>query len=320
MNESDLLKRQIPVELRGQRLDKAAAELFPEFSRGRLQNWIREGALVLDGQQVACRQKLKGGEWVELEAVTEDLTNDFAPEPMTLDVLFEDAHLIILNKPAGLVVHPAAGNWSGTLLNGLLHHFPELAAIPRAGIVHRLDKDTSGIMMIARSLEAHTRLVEALQERRVKREYRALAAGDFVAGGSIDAPIGRHPVDRKRMAVVASGKEAMTHYRIAERFPGFTLLDVSLETGRTHQIRVHMAHSKHPLVGDPVYAGRLRIPKGTPTELAQAVREFPRQALHAYRLTLAHPQTGESLLREAPMPEDFTRLLKQMRAARGEDD
>lgn len=312
MSDTDLQKCQIPFELRGQRLDKAVAGLFPEHSRGRLQAWIRDGDLLLDGEKVVCKQKVRGGEWVSLDAVVEDISEDFAPESMQLDIIHTDEHLVILNKPAGLVVHPAAGNWSGTLLNGLLFQFPELAGIPRAGIVHRLDKDTSGIMMVARSLSAHTRLVEALQAREIKREYVALAEGSFVAGGTVDAPIGRHPVDRKRMAVVLSGKEAVTHYRVAERFQGFTLLDVSLETGRTHQIRVHMAHIKHALVGDPVYAGRLRIPKGASDTVAQAIRGFPRQALHARRLTLEHPGSGELLSWEAPIPDDFADLLARL--------
>lgn len=312
MSDTDLQKCQIPFELSGQRLDKAVAGLFPEHSRGRLQAWIRDGDLLLDGEKVVCKQKVRGGEWVSLDAVVEDISEDFAPESMQLDIIHTDEHLVILNKPAGLVVHPAAGNWSGTLLNGLLFQFPELAGIPRAGIVHRLDKDTSGIMMVARSLSAHTRLVEALQAREIKREYVALAEGSFVAGGTVDAPIGRHPVDRKRMAVVLSGKEAVTHYRVAERFQGFTLLDVSLETGRTHQIRVHMAHIKHALVGDPVYAGRLRIPKGASDTVAQAIRGFPRQALHARRLTLEHPGSGELLSWEAPIPDDFADLLARL--------
>lgn len=319
MSDNEIQKRQIPFELRGLRLDKVAAELFPEHSRGRLQNWIKEGDLRLDDDSAACKQKVRGGEWLSLDAVAEEVVEDYAPEEMPLDVLYTDEHLVIINKPAGLVVHPAAGNWSGTLLNGLLYHFPELAMIPRAGIVHRLDKDTSGIMMVARSLVAHTRLVEALQSREIKREYIALVEGSFVAGGTVEAPIGRHPVDRKKMAVVFTGKEAITHYRVAQRFHGFTLLDVSLETGRTHQIRVHMAHIKHPLLGDSVYAGRQRIPKGVAEEIATLIRRFPRQALHARRLTLSHPVSVEEMSWEAPVPDDLVQLLARLEQVEADD-
>jgi 23S rRNA pseudouridine1911/1915/1917 synthase len=235
------------------------------------------------------------------------------PQPIPLDVRFEDPHLLVLNKPPGLVVHPAAGNPEGTLQNALLYHYPQLASLPRAGIVHRLDKDTSGLMVVARSLSAHKSLVEQLQARSVRREYLALVQSSVTAGGTIEAPIGRHPRDRLRMAVVPSGKPAVTHYRILERFPAYTLLEVSLETGRTHQIRVHMAYIRCPLVGDPLYAGRQKLPRGVSPRLREAVSSFRRQALHAARLELTHPASGERLSWQAEMPDDFSRLLDILR-------
>ena len=246
--------------------------------------------------------------------VTEVITpSTFEAEPVTLDILHEDDALIVLNKPAGLVVHPAAGNWSGTLLNGLLNRYPELAKLPRAGIVHRLDKNTTGVMVVARTLKSHKSLVDALQSRTIGREYLALVQGTLVAGGTIDAPIGRHPVDRKRMAVVANGKEAVTHFKIEERFADYSLLRVRLETGRTHQIRVHMAHLRHPIVGDPVYGGRLKLPKAADEVLITALYGFSRQALHAETLRLAHPETGKICAWSAPVPKDFAELLEIMR-------
>jgi 23S rRNA pseudouridine1911/1915/1917 synthase len=238
---------------------------------------------------------------------------EWQSEPISLDILHEDAHLIVINKPVGMVVHPAAGNPGGTMLNALLHHAPELRHVPRAGIVHRLDKDTSGVLVVARDLSAHKYLVEQLQARAFVREYLAVVNGVLTAGGTVDAPIGRHPVQRKRMAVVnVGGKSAVTHYRVEQRFRAHTLIKVNLETGRTHQIRVHMAHIHHALVGDQVYGGRLKLPAGSSEELIEVLRKFKRQALHARYLELVHPGTGESMGWEAPIPDDMQHLIDVM--------
>ncbi|MEN8108553.1 MAG: 23S rRNA pseudouridine(1911/1915/1917) synthase RluD [Pseudomonadota bacterium] len=303
----------IPESMRGRRLDQALAELVPDYSRSRLQRWIRAGQVTLDARRPKTREIVQGGEQVQIDA---EITADPAvkPQAIPLDVIYEDDDVLVINKPAGLVVHPAAGNPDGTLQNALLHHDPALAALPRAGIVHRLDKDTSGLMMVARNLVAHNRLVSALQARAVKREYLAVVNTVLTAGGDVDAPIGRHPVDRKRMAVVAGGKPALTHYRVVERFRAHTLIRVQLETGRTHQIRVHMAHVHCPVVGDPVYGGRLRLPKGATETLRAALQHFKRQALHAERLAVAHPGNGEPMTWEVPMPADMLELVGILRA------
>ncbi|MGD8359660.1 MAG: 23S rRNA pseudouridine(1911/1915/1917) synthase RluD [Lysobacterales bacterium] len=298
----------------GMRLDQAAAELFDEFSRGRLQKWIRSGELRVDGQQTKPTHRMSGTETLTLDAEPEP-DDSVAPQAIPLDVLYADADLIVLDKPAGMVVHPAAGNPDGTLQNALLHWDPSLATLPRGGIVHRLDKDTSGVMVVARSLRAHASLVEQLQSRRMSRVYRALALGDIITGGTVDAPIGRHPRDRKRMAVVASGRPAVTHYRVLERFGFATWLEVSLETGRTHQIRVHMAREGHALVGDPVYGRRGLKTRGVPAGALEAMRSFPRQALHARTLELVHPGTGEVKRFEAPLPADLEHLLAALRGS-----
>jgi len=303
------LSATIPAELAGQRLDRALAEVFPDFSRARLQQWLKQGRITVDGRTPPGKTRIAGGERVALDVAAEPAAETFAAEDLPLEVVHADEGLIVIDKPAGLVVHPAAGNWSGTLLNALLHHFPELAGVPRAGIVHRLDKDTTGLLVVARNLTAHQRLVADLQARRVHREYLALVQGELVAGGTIDAPIGRHPVDRKRMAVVRGGKPAVTHYRVRERLPGHTLLAVRLETGRTHQIRVHLAHRRHPIVGDPVYGGRLRLPPGASEAARRALAGFSRQALHACRLALRHPLSGEEMAWTSPLPADFRDLL-----------
>ncbi|PWG62620.1 23S rRNA pseudouridine(1911/1915/1917) synthase RluD [Sediminicurvatus halobius] len=299
----------IPEAAAGQRLDRALAELFPEFSRSRLQRWLREGALRVDGATPRPRAAVQGGEQVVLEAVLE-AEGPAEAEAIPLTVVHEDDSLLVIDKPAGLVVHPGAGNREGTLQNALLHHDPALAAVPRAGIVHRLDRETSGLMVVARTLPAHTDLVAQLQARSVGREYLALVAGTFTAGGHVEAAIGRHPRDRLRMAVREDGKPAVTHYRIERRFPAHTLLRCRLETGRTHQIRVHMAHIRHPIVGDPLYGGRLRLPPGADKTVTDALRGFRRQALHAERLTLRHPATGETLSWTSPLPADFDSLLR----------
>ncbi|MEJ2402611.1 MAG: 23S rRNA pseudouridine(1911/1915/1917) synthase RluD [Xanthomonadales bacterium] len=302
------------ADLAGLRLDQAAAELFPDFSRARLQKWIRGGELTVDGRVCKPTYRLLGGEHLKLLGVVEH-DDEVLPEAIPLAILHADDDLIVIDKPAGLVVHPAAGNRDGTLQNALLHFDPSLAALPRAGIVHRLDKDTSGVMVVARSLRAHTSLVRQLQTRTMSRVYRALALGDLVAGGTVDAPIGRHPRDRKRMAVVASGRPAISHYRVLQRFEALTWLEVSLETGRTHQIRVHMRHLDHPLVGDPVY-GRKPRQAGLTVAQYEAVHEFPRQALHAAVLKLAHPADGRPCRFHAALPADLRRLLDVMGAAK----
>lgn len=297
----------------GLRLDQALAQVWPELSRSRLQQWIEGGQILVDGRPRRPRDRIWGGEEIRLDALlAPDLRN--APQPIPLAPLYEDDDLLVIDKPAGLVVHPAAGNPDGTLLNALLHRLPQLAALPRAGIVHRLDKETSGLLVVAKTLEAHRSLVEQLKARTVHREYRALAVGELVAGGTVEAPIGRHPTQRTRMAVVAGGRAALTRYRVLERYPGHSLLAVELDTGRTHQIRVHLAHIRHPLVGDPVYGGRPRPPKGGDPHLASAIQRFPRQALHAVALGLEHPRSGERLRWEAPMAADLEALLTLFRA------
>ncbi len=285
--------------------------LFPEFSRGRLQHWIKSGCVLLDGMQAPPKQRILGGEHITLRPELPD-ASDAPPQDIPLEVIHADAEILIINKPPGLVVHPAAGHHDGTLLNALLHHAPELASLPRCGIVHRLDKDTSGLLMVARTLTAHKSLIEQLQGRSVHREYLALVQGRLTGGGTIDLPIGRHPVDRKRFAVNQVGKRALTHYRVEERLSHHTLIRVKLETGRTHQIRVHLTHLRHPLVGDPVY-GRLRLPAAAQDDLKATLRAFRRQALHAARLGLIHPATGESLEWSSPLPADFSHLLEALR-------
>jgi 23S rRNA pseudouridine1911/1915/1917 synthase len=296
----------------GMRLDQAAAELFGDFSRARLQKWIRAGDLKVDGRVQKPTFRLDGGETLVLAAEPE-YSERVLPEAIPLNLLHADDDLVVLDKPAGLVVHPAAGNPGGTLQNALLHFDPRLAALPRAGIVHRLDKDTSGVMVVARSLRAHTALVEQLQSRDMTRRYRAVVLGELITGGTVDAPIGRHPVDRKRMAVVQSGRPAVSHYRVVERFAGLTCITVALETGRTHQIRVHLTHLGYPLVGDPVYGRSSRRRRGMSEDLAQVLRAFPRQALHAEILELVHPASGERVRYQAPLPADFEGLLADLR-------
>jgi 23S rRNA pseudouridine1911/1915/1917 synthase len=306
------LDQVIPDGLAGVRLDLALVELFPDFSRARLQQWVKSGQIRVNGETWRSKDKVAGGEDVVLQYEPENAVETFQPESIPLDIVFEDDHLLVLNKPPGLVVHPGAGNWSGTLLNALLYRFPELQSIPRAGIVHRLDKQTSGLMVVARTLQAHKSLVDALQLRDVSREYIALVEGKLIAGGCVEEPIGRHPVERKRMAVRENGKPAVTHYRINKRYQSHTLLDVKLETGRTHQIRVHMAHIHHSIVGDPVYGNRRRVPKGMKEADLLALRGFRRQALHAKRLGLVHPGSGEAVSWEAPIPDDYTELLSML--------
>ncbi|RDE18501.1 23S rRNA pseudouridine(1911/1915/1917) synthase RluD [Motiliproteus coralliicola] len=311
MTQQIHLNAQVPDELGGSRLDQAVAQMFPEHSRSRLQGWIKNGELKVDGKQLRPRDKLLGGEQVEIcaEAQSEER---WLPEDIALDVVYEDDQILVLNKPAGLVVHPAAGHHDGTLLNALLHHCPDIAAVPRAGIVHRLDKDTTGLMVVAKTLEAQTDLVAQLQERSMGREYEAVVCGVMTGGGCVDEPMGRHPKQRQKMAVHPMGKEAITHYRVLHKFRGHTHIRLKLETGRTHQIRVHMAHLHYPLIGDPLYGGRTRQPKGISHELQDCLRLFKRQALHAKRLELFHPTTGDQLEWEVDLPDDMLSLLAEL--------
>ena len=302
----------VPADLGGQRLDQALAAMFPAYSRSRLQGWIRAGQVQVDGRVLKPRDKVEGGEPFVLAAVLAAAPGAEA-EAIRLEVLYEDAEILVIDKPPGLVVHPGAGNPAGTLVNALLHHRPELRTLPRAGLVHRLDKDTSGALVVAATPAAHASLVRQLEERSVRREYEAVCVGVMTGGGTVDAPIGRHPVDRVRMAIRESGRDAVTHYRVAERFRGHTHVLCQLETGRTHQIRVHMASLRNPIVGDPVYGGRLAIPKGATPELGEALRGFRRQALHAARLELSHPGSGEPVAFEAPLPADMSALLAVLR-------
>jgi len=313
VNEGIRRVARVPDDLAGMRIDRVLAQLFPEFSRARLQQWLRDGQVRLDRLPPRSpREKVRGGEEVELSAVIEP-DERWRPEAMPLNVVYEDESLIVINKPAGMVVHPAAGNRDGTLLNALLHHDPALAAVPRAGIVHRLDKDTSGLLVVARTLSAQHILAAQIQARTISREYQAVVVGVMTGGGEVDAPIGRHPTLRTRMAVVARGRRAVSHYRVLERFRAHTHISVRLDTGRTHQIRVHMAHLRHPIVGDPVYGGRLRIPPACSPELNAVLRGFRRQALHAWRLAVEHPTRGELMEWSADLPQDMRQLLTVLR-------
>ena len=304
--------RTVPLELAGQRLDQALAKMFPQYSRSRLKSWLLDGAIIVDGESPRPREPVHGGENVVLCAVPE-VSVTAKPEFIALNVVHEDESLMVINKPAGLVVHPGAGNISGTLMNGLLHYAPALEELPRAGIVHRLDKDTSGLLLIGKTLESHTALVRLLGDREISRCYLAICNGVLTGGGTIDAPIGRHRVDRKRMSIRDDGKPAVTHYTVLERFTAHTYIEVKLDTGRTHQIRVHFAHRRHALVGDPVYGGRLALPAGAGDSLIATLRRFRRQALHATKLQFSHPDSGESLSFEAQPPDDFEDLLAVLR-------
>jgi 23S rRNA pseudouridine1911/1915/1917 synthase len=306
---------EVPLAAAGLRFDQALAEMFPDYSRSRLSGWIKAGAVTLDGAAAAPRQLLRGGEQVRLQVeLAAEVTSE--PEAIALDIVHEDDHLLVLNKPAGLVVHPGAGNPAGTLLNALLHHDPKLAELPRGGIVHRLDKDTSGLMVVARTLATCTALVDLLSRHEVERQYEAVVLGTMVSGGTVDAPIGRHMGDRLRQSVrdEEDGKHAVTHYRLRERFRAHSLLQCQLETGRTHQIRVHMAHINHPLLGDPLYGGGLKLPKGASPELIATLRGFRRQALHAERLSFVHPFYHELVQFEAGRPPDLENLIVALRS------
>ncbi|HHF0539127.1 23S rRNA pseudouridine(1911/1915/1917) synthase RluD [Vibrio alginolyticus] len=297
----------------GQRLDQAIAELFADFSRSRLKEWLLDGKVQVDGEVVTKpRTKVMGGEEITLQAELED-EERWEAQDIPLDIVYEDEDIIVINKPRDFVVHPGAGTPDGTVLNALLHHYPDIAEVPRAGIVHRLDKDTTGLMVVAKTVPAQTRLVRALQKRNITREYEAIAIGRMTAGGKVDQPIGRHSTKRTLMAVAPMGKPAVTHYRVAERFREHTRIRLRLETGRTHQIRVHMSYLQHPLLGDIAYGGRARIPTGASEELTAMIRGFDRQALHAVMLRFEHPITGEVLEFHAPVPNDMVVMTEALR-------
>ena len=310
--DSEALVASVPYALAGKRLDAALAELFPQYSRARLAGWIKSGDVTVDGEGARPRDILRGGESIALTVVLEAQTHA-EPQDIPLTILYEDTDLFVIDKPAGLVVHPGAGNPDGTLVNALLYRDPSLAALPRAGVVHRLDKDTSGVMVVARTVPAQTKLVEMLAARDVHRQYLAIVVGAMVSGGTADAAIDRHPRDRLRMTVREDGRDAVTHYRLRDRYRAHTALECRLETGRTHQIRVHMQHIKHPIVGDPLYGGALRLPKGATDELTAALRGFKRQALHAEVLEFAHPITGATIRCQADVPADMRGLMNALR-------
>lgn len=306
------LSQQLTNDAAGKRLDQAAVDLFPDFSRGRLQQWIKNGYLTVDGRQVKPSFRVAGGEILKIRAeiVPE---GEVEPQDIPLDILFEDEHLLVVNKPVGLVVHPAAGNWDGTLQNALLNYDPELDALPRSGIVHRLDKDTSGVMVVARSFKAHASLVDQLQTRSMSRVYEAIVKGEIPPAGTIDAAIERNPRDRKKMAVIQGGKPATSHYRLIQRLPGTSHIEVSLESGRTHQIRVHMTHIGYPIVGDLLYGRGPIKKKGLPAIAVKAINEFPRQALHARTLKLIHPESGKVCEFHAPLADDIRSLIDALK-------
>ncbi len=311
MSKAKVWTVEIPSAYAGQRLDQALAALLPDVTRSRLQQWIAQGRVAIGARTPRSRDKVQGGERVTIEVPAPPPAAQ-GPEDIPLDIVYEDEALLVLDKPAGLVVHPGAGNVKGTLLNALLHHAPSLAQLPRAGIVHRLDKDTSGLMVVAKTERARQRLIRALQARKVQRDYIAIVNGVMIAGGTVAAPIGRHPTARTRMAVTARGRSAVSHYRVLKKYRAHTLVQVSLESGRTHQIRVHMAHIHFPIVGDPVYGGRLRIPPRATARLAEALHGFKRQALHAAKLALIHPETGQALRWAASVPADMGRLMEAL--------
>ncbi len=297
----------------GLRLDQVLADLFPEYSRSKLKTWIQEGNVSVNGEVITVpRHKMQMDELVTVQAEM-DVQVTSEAQDIALNIVYEDENILVINKPADLVVHPGAGNPSGTVLNALLNHCPDIDKVPRAGIVHRLDKDTTGLMVVAKTIPAQTHLVDQLQRREMSREYEAIALGTMVAGGIVDAPIGRHATKRTHMAVREMGKPAVTHFRVIEKFRAYTHLRLKLETGRTHQIRVHMAHIKHPLLGDQVYGGRPRLPKGASEEFIAALRGFQRQALHAAQLSLFHPETEEWMTWKAPLPQDMQDLLKAVK-------
>ncbi len=302
----------IPIEHADLRLDQALAKLLPDYSRTQIKEWIDAGSILVDGKPQKAKLKVQGGEQISITAHLK-LPPQWEAEAIPLPILYEDEAIIIINKPIGLVVHPGAGNSNRTLLNALLHHAPALQALPRAGILHRIDKNTSGLLVVAKTASALRKLTHQLKFHEVQREYQAVVYGLMISGGKVDAPISRHHIHRKRMAVVETGKEAITHYRVEAKYRGFTHLNLQLETGRTHQIRVHMMHIRHPIVGDPVYGGRVQLTKGMSSELIELLRNFKRQALHAYALGFIHPVTEEPVRFEAPIPEDMQLLITALK-------
>lgn len=308
------LSAEVQPEQMGQRLDQTLAELFPEYSRSRLKTWIEADLVKLNDRITNIpREKVLGGERIEIIVEVEDETR-FEAENIPLNIVYEDDDIIVINKPKDLVVHPGAGNPNGTVLNALLYHYPPISEVPRAGIVHRLDKDTTGLMVVAKTIPVQTKLVRDLQKRKITREYEAVASGIMTKGGTVDQPMARHATKRTLMAVHPMGKPAVTHYRIMENYRNYTRLRLRLETGRTHQIRVHMAHIAHPLLGDQTYGGRPRPPKNASEDFMEVLRNFKRQALHAVMLRLAHPITGEMMEWYAPLPDDFVELLNALKA------
>ncbi|MBV8803230.1 MAG: 23S rRNA pseudouridine(1911/1915/1917) synthase RluD [Gammaproteobacteria bacterium] len=303
----------IPDHLGGMRLDQALATFLPQFSRTQIQEWIKEGNVTVEKKKWKARDTVLGGELITIDAMRK-AQPVWDAQPIDLNIIYEDEAIIIVNKSAGMVVHPAAGNYENTLLNALLHHAPTLQQLPRAGILHRLDKNTTGLLIIAKTYEALQHLSKQLKNHEIIRIYQAIAFGLMTSGGTINEPIGRHPVQRKRMAVIETGKEAVTHYRIVERYRAYTRLKVQLETGRTHQIRVHMAYIRHPLLGDSVYGGRLQLPKGASQDLIQELRTFKRQALHASELSITHPITNKIMTWNAPLPDDMEKLIKVLKS------
>ncbi len=313
MSEAPIIKH-LTEEFAGKRLDVVLAELFPEYSRSRLKLWIQQEQVLLNGKAAKPKTKVSGDEVLQLSIQSIESEKVCEAEDIPLNIVYQDEAIIVINKPADFVVHPAAGHYTGTLQNALLHFDESLAAIPRAGIVHRIDKDTTGLMVVARNLSSHKYLVDQIQRHEVEREYQAVVHGVMTGGGMVDQPIGRHPRDRIKMAVRENGREAITHYRLLERFREHSHIKVQLETGRTHQIRVHMSHLRHSLVGDPDYAGRHRVPPGAQPELLEYLQAFKRQALHAWKLTLIHPEHGEEVSFEAPLPDDMTQLIALLQA------
>jgi len=307
------LKAQIPESLSGHRLDQALAQLFPQYSRTQHQLWIRNGQVTVDGRTLRPRDKVQAEQTVQISTEWERETQAQAQD-IPLNIVYEDEALIVIDKPAGLVVHPGAGNPDGTLVNALLHFDPKLDTLARAGLIHRLDKDTSGLLVVARSLETYNALIQAMQAREIKREYEALVQGVFISGGIIKTPIGRHPRQRTQMAVVKSGKPAITHYRIIKKFRGHTHIRIRLETGRTHQIRVHLSHLGYPVVGDKTYLKHLKLPRGMSETAKGAVKIFPRQALHATKLELLHPKSGKLLTLKSSIPDDIQQLLNILKS------
>ncbi|MGA8883246.1 MAG: 23S rRNA pseudouridine(1911/1915/1917) synthase RluD [Acinetobacter sp.] len=306
------LQFQLDESFLGQRIDQVAAIVWPDFSREKLKQWLKEGHLLVNGNSVKPKYKSEGDELLTLEVELEAQTRSL-PEDIPLDIVYEDDDIMVINKPVGMVVHPGAGNVTGTLVNAILHHYPRSAELSRAGLVHRIDKDTSGLLVVAKNLEAQFSLSKQLAKKTVYRVYDLIAYGAIIAGGTIDQPIRRHPVDRIKMAILPGGKEAVTHYNVKERFQHFTRIQARLETGRTHQIRVHFSYIGHGLVGDPVYMNRVRVPAGASQLLADTLRGFKRQALHAAKLGLVHPRSGEDMMFEAPWPEDLTHLVDVLR-------